>query len=75
MDGLKEGETSGLIETDSNAYFVRIDSDTDKDATEKNRTSIINQRKDDLYQKVLSGWQEGDGWKVDESATRWKAGW
>lgn len=70
LDGLKEGETSGLIETDSNAYFVRIDSDTDKDATEKNRTSIINQRKDDLYQKVLSGWQEGDGWKVDESAIK-----
>ena len=59
-----------MIETDSNAYFVRIDSDTDKDATEKNRTSIINQRKDDLYQKVLSGWQEGDGWKVDESAIK-----
>lgn len=68
LDGLKEGETSGLIETDSKAYFVRIDKDTDADATEKNRTSIINQRKDDLYQKVLSGWQEDDNWKVDEKA-------
>lgn len=66
LDGLKEGETSGLIETDDKAYFVRIDKDTDEDATEKNRTSIINQRKDDLYQKVLSGWQENDNWKVDE---------
>lgn len=70
LDGLKEGETSGLIETDDKAYFLRIDKDTDKDATEKNRTSIINQRKDDLYQKVLSGWQENDGWKVDERAVK-----
>lgn len=66
LDGLKEGETSGLIETDDKAYFVRIDKDTDEDATEKNRTSIMNQRKDDLYQKVLSGWQENDNWKVDQ---------
>lgn len=70
LDGLKEGETSGLIETDDKAYFVRIDSDTDKDATEKNRTTIINQRKDDLYQKVLSGWQENDGWKIEKSALK-----
>ena len=68
LDGLKEGETSGLIETDSKAYFVRIDKDTDADATEQNRTSIINQRKDDLYQEVLSGWQEDDNWKVDDKA-------
>lgn len=70
LDGLKEGETSGLIETDDKAYFVRIDKDTDEDATEKNRTSIINQRKDDLYQKVLSGWQENDNWKVDQKQVK-----
>lgn len=70
LDGLKEGETSGLIETDDKAYFVRIDEDTDEDATEKNRTSIINQRKDDLYQKVLSGWQENDNWKIDEKEVK-----
>lgn len=70
LDGLKEGETSGLIETDDKAYFVRIDKDTDEDATEKNRTSIMNQRKDDLYQKVLSGWQENDNWKVDQKEVK-----
>ena len=68
LDDLKEGETSGLIETDDAEYFVRIDSDTDKDATEKNRQSIIDQRKDDLYKKVLSGWQKDDGWKVVKKA-------
>ena len=68
LDDLKEGETSGLIETDDAEYFVRIDSDTDKDATEKNRQSIIDQRKDDLYKEVLRGWQKDDGWKVVKKA-------
>lgn len=66
LDGLKEGETSSLIETESAYYFVRIDTDTDKEATEKNRQSIITTRKSDHYNEVLSGWQEEDGWKVDD---------
>lgn len=70
LDGLKEGETSGLIETSDKAYFVRIDKDTDEEATKQNRTTIINQRKDDLYQEVLSGWQKDDNWKVDEKAIK-----
>lgn len=35
LDDLKEGETSDVIETDSALYIVRLDSETDKDATEK----------------------------------------
>ena len=52
----------------SASFHIRIESDTDKDATEKNRQSIIDQRKDDLYKKVLSGWQKDDGWKVVKKA-------
>lgn len=66
LDDLKEGETSSLIETESAYYFVRIDTDTDKDATEQNRQSIIDTRKSDHYNEVLSSWQENDGWKVDD---------
>lgn len=66
LDSLKEGETSALIETDTDLYIVRIDKDTDEDATESNRQSIIKQRQDDLYDSVLEGWQESDGWTVDE---------
>ena len=40
--------------------------DTDEDATESNRESIIKQRQDDLYDSVLEGWQESDGWTVDD---------
>lgn len=63
---LKEGETSGLIETDSALYIVRVDSDTDTEATEKNRQSIIDQRKQDYYSEVLKDWQKEDNWSVDQ---------
>lgn len=66
LDSLKEGETSAVIETDTDLYIVRIDKDTDEDATESNRESIIKQRQDDLYDSVLEGWQESDGWTVDD---------
>lgn len=68
LDALKEGETSGLIETDSAIYFVRLDAETDKEATEQNRQTIINTRKSEKYQEVLEKWQKKDGWKVDEKA-------
>lgn len=66
LDDLKKGETSSLIETDSAYYFVRIDKETDKEATEQNRESIISTRKSEHYDDVLSGWQKNDGWKVDD---------
>ncbi len=66
LDSLKEGETSALIETDTDLYIVRLDSETDEEATEANRESIIKTRKDELYDSVLEGWQEADGWTVDE---------
>ena len=66
LDDLKEGETSDVIETDSALYIVRLDSETDKDATEKNRQNIIDKRKSDHYNEVLEGWQKKDGWKVNK---------
>lgn len=67
LKGLKVGETSAMIEKDGAFYFVRVDSDTDAEATESQRTSIINTRQNDHYSEVLEGWQTEDGWEVDES--------
>jgi foldase protein PrsA len=64
LDALKEGEMSELISTDSGYYIVRLDAETDEEATESNRESIIEDRQDELYDEVLSGWQEDDGWTV-----------
>lgn len=67
LDGLKKGQTSKLIETETAFYIVRIDEETDKEETEKNKESIIEERQRDLYDETLEGWQENDGWKVKES--------
>ena len=66
LDALHEGEMSELITTDSGLYILRLDSETDEEATESNRESIIEDRQSALYDEVLSGWQENDGWTVKE---------
>ncbi len=66
MDALKEGEVSKLVETEKAYYFVRIDAETDEEATEDNREAIIEEREAKLYSDVLDGWQKDDGWKVNE---------
>ena len=55
---LKEGEISGVIETTSNLYVVRIDADTDEAATETNRQNIIANREAALYEEVVTGQAE-----------------
>ena len=66
LDSLAEGQTSALISTENSYYFARIDADTDTEATESNRESIIKERKDSHYNEVLQGWQENDGWKINK---------
>lgn len=66
LDGLAVGEVSDMITTDSSIYFVRLDAETDEEATESNRESIITERENTLYTEVLEGWQTDDGWKLNE---------
>ena len=65
LKGLQEGETSGMIEMDDGYYFVRVDNDTDAEATEDNRQSIITERQNEYYNETLEGWQADDGWEPD----------
>lgn len=64
LDALGEGEVSGVIDTGTYLYIVRLDSETDEDATEENRQSIIEERQSTYYSDTLSAWQEDDGWTV-----------
>lgn len=66
LDALSEGQLSSVITTDSALYIVRVDSETDVDATEENRQSIIETRQETLYADTVSAWQENDGWEVKE---------
>ena len=67
LDALKEGEVSSIIETESAIYVLRVDADTDEEATAAKRESIITQRKSDAYTAKMTEWQKNDGWKVNES--------
>lgn len=66
LKGLKEGEVSGLIDTESDYYVVRLDAITDAEATEATRKSIITSRQDSLYDEVLNGWKETSEWVLNE---------
>ena len=60
---LKEGETSGMIEGDDDQiYFVRVDADVDKEATEDKYEEIIAERESKLYSDKVKEWQKNDGW-------------
>lgn len=67
---LKEGEVSKVITGEDDLYIVRIDADTDKEATEENRESIIEEREAKLYDDVMTKWQKEDGWKIDKNALK-----
>lgn len=67
LDSLAVGEVSDMIETEDYIYFVRLDSETDIDATEENRETIIAERELAKYEEVLTAWQEDDGWTVNDA--------
>lgn len=66
LDALHEGEMSELISTESGYYILRLDAETDEEATETNRQTIISKRQNEVYEEVMTAWQENDGWKINE---------
>ena len=66
-DKLKDGETAdSIIETDSGYYVVQMKSTFDKEATETQKQTIINQRKSDKYEEVYTAWKEKAEFKVED---------
>lgn len=66
LKGLDEGEISGVIDTETNYYIVRLDAKTDAEATELTRQNIISERESTLYADTLSGWESEHEWTVKE---------
>lgn len=68
-DKLGEGEyNKTLIDTDKYYYVIRMDSLDDKEAAERERQSIISDRKQALYQETLDGYKDSAEWAVDDKA-------
>lgn len=66
LAALSEGEVSDLIETETQYYVVRFDAETDKEATETNRSNIIAERQSALYTEVVEGLMDEFTWTVNE---------
>lgn len=66
LKGMKDGEVSDVIDTESAYYVLRLDAKTDAEETEKTRQSLIDQRRSDHYSEVLAGWEAEHTWTVKE---------
>lgn len=65
-DKLQEGQISGIVETDSAYYVVRLDSAFDEEATASKKEAMISQKQEDYYNDILDGWKEAVEWKINE---------
>lgn len=64
---LSDGEVSSeLIEDEGTYYVLRLDAAFDKDATEDQKTTIGNQRKQDFYDKTTEQWKEDSTINVEK---------
>lgn len=69
-DKLGEGEVSGVIETETGCYVLKVTSLLDREATDNKKQSIIEQRKSDLYTETCEGWLED--LEIDVKESVWK---
>lgn len=65
-DALSEGQVSGVVETDSAFYVLRLDSEYDEEATASKKEEMISQKQEDYYNDILDGWKEAAKWTVNE---------
>ena len=64
---LEEGEVAPeLVETENNFYIVRLDQKVDEEATEEERASVEQTKKEDAYTELTEGWLEEADLKLDE---------
>lgn len=66
LEALAVGETSGIVQTDTDIYIFRVNSDNDAEASESAKADIISDRQSEAYTEQLAAWQENDGWTVND---------
>ncbi len=68
---LSDGEIAGeLIEGEDAYYVVRLDKAFDEEETENEKESIVDQRKQDLYEKTTEEWKDGADIQVDKKVLK-----
>lgn len=60
------GDVTDLVETDYGIYVARLTSLLDRDATDKEKETIVEQRKNDKFSEVVEQWKEETEITVNE---------
>lgn len=58
LDALKEGEATGIIETDSSLYLAQLTTEFDEEATETQRQSLISSQQAEYFNGLMETWKE-----------------
>lgn len=66
-DALKEGECTGVVETENGCYIGIVTSLKDKDATAAKKASIISEREQEAYSDLCTEWLEAADATVKDS--------
>lgn len=69
-DKVKEGETTALVESDNGYYVAKVTSLFDEEATKAEKTNIIAERENKLYQDTTDKWLKKAEVEVNKKA--WK---
>lgn len=64
-DALTEGQVSGVVDTDTAYYILRLDSENDADAMASRKEAIISSRQSAHYTEVTDGYKEDVKWSID----------
>ncbi len=68
---LSDGEVAGeLVEGEEALYVVRLDKAFDEEATEEKKESIVEQRKQDLYDETTEEWKDKADIHVDKKVLK-----
>ena len=71
VSSLKDGElVQEVVEGTDGYYVVRLDKKNDEEATENKKESIISEREQEAYDKLVEEWTEEAEIKVEENV--WK---
>ena len=67
----KDGQVYEKVVEGEDSYFVvRMDSMLDREATDQEKENIVNQRKQEAYNKLLEGWEKDA--KITVNEKEWK---
>lgn len=65
-DKLEEGEVTEVIKTDNGCYVAKVTSLLDREATDARKDTIVNDRKQELYEDICKEWREKADISVDK---------